>query len=41
MFFVSNRLPSSQARCRRFDPGLPLEFLPPIHYADSWTFTTK
>jgi hypothetical protein len=24
MFFVSNRLPSSQAECRRFDPGLPL-----------------
>src|ERR1700684_4349145 len=23
MFFVSNLCPSSQAECRRFDPGLP------------------
>ena len=25
MFFVSNRLPSSQAECHRFDPGLTLK----------------
>ena len=29
MFFVSNRLPSSQAECRRFDPGLPLHLSAP------------
>ena len=26
MFFVFNLRPSSQAECRRFDPGLPLQF---------------
>ena len=35
MFFVCNLIPTSQAECRRFDPGLPLQEISKIEESRS------